>query len=146
MCENCRASAAHSLLAKRNSTFSTPILQLTNTVADSTQDKYTNDYPGDVEETFPLAERIFRQPLMRIRWVCHSCSTTFIDHQKKCRKCTHERCKYCTRDPPEKVRPPPDPSTLHSLEDQAGLRGGEGERRSSWVFLSLHGEDYDIQI
>ena len=82
--------------------------------------KYPDGYPGDVEETFPLSQRALRPIRTRYRWTCHGCSTTFKEHEKKCRECEHERCEQCPRHPPKKSKPAPNPDVIKSLEEKMG--------------------------
>lgn len=85
--------------------------------------KHPNGYPGDVEETFPLAQRTLRSPRTRFRWECHTCYQPFIEHEKVCRGCQHERCNQCPRKPPKKVRAQPDPEVVRSVEEKMAKMG-----------------------
>ncbi|MCJ1229229.1 hypothetical protein MMC12_005894 [Toensbergia leucococca] len=80
--------------------------------------KHPNGYPGDREETYPLAERHLRTIRTRIRYTCHTCSTTFKEDEKLCASCGHERCDECPRSPPR--RPPEglDEEAVGSVEER----------------------------
>ncbi|EEP75809.1 conserved hypothetical protein [Uncinocarpus reesii 1704] len=80
--------------------------------------KYPDGYPGDAEPPYEPPERVWRKPRRRIRWTCHSCSTMFPCGVKICPKCEHERCTDCTRDPPKKIKPEPDPELLRRVEEK----------------------------
>ena len=74
-----------------------------------------------MEETFPLAPRNRKPIRLRFRWECHGCNASFVEHEKVCRQCQHERCEQCPRHPPKKAKPPPpDPGVLRSLEERLG--------------------------
>ncbi|MCJ1472285.1 hypothetical protein MMC13_000932 [Lambiella insularis] len=87
--------------------------------------KFPNGYPGDVEETFPLAERKLRPIRTRIRWQCHGCNKMFTEHAKTCATCEHERCEQCMRHPPKRIKPGPSPEVLQSLEEKMARVGLE---------------------
>ncbi len=80
--------------------------------------KYPDGYPGDTEETFPLAERTLKNTRMRVRWECHECKTFFRSGERTCKNCKHERCETCQRIPPKKVKREPDPSAVQGLEEK----------------------------
>lgn len=80
--------------------------------------KWPNGYPGDQEETFPLAERSMKQPRTRYRWECHECQKVFIEHEKTCRGCNHDRCNDCPRKPPKKTKKELDPDAVRSVEER----------------------------
>lgn len=80
--------------------------------------KYPEGYPGDAEETFPLALRELRRIRTRVRWTCHACQTVFKDHEKICGSCSHERCNECGRQPPKKVRAPLDEAAVQSISEK----------------------------
>lgn len=64
--------------------------------------KYPNGYPNDAEpppELYPLMEREYRKPRVRVRWTCHTCEGIFKEGSKTCAKCNHERCDQCSRWP-----------------------------------------------
>jgi hypothetical protein len=93
-----------------------PILPLT--LSRPKEKKWPNGYPGDTAETFPLSERRFRNIRQRVRWQCHTCQTFFLDEQRECGQCQHQRCDDCTRIPPKKVKKEPDPAVVQSLEEK----------------------------
>lgn len=80
--------------------------------------KWPNGYPGDKEETYPLAERRLRAIRTHVRWECHSCKAMFKDHEKTCGSCQHQLCDQCKRHPPKRVKPPPDEAVVKSLEER----------------------------
>ncbi|MCJ1249749.1 hypothetical protein MMC30_006975 [Trapelia coarctata] len=82
--------------------------------------KYPHGYPGDVPETFPLAERKLRPIRHRTRYTCHACTRVFLDHERICAECRHERCADCPRQPPKKVRPEVREDVLASLAEKLG--------------------------
>ncbi|KAF2672206.1 hypothetical protein BT63DRAFT_411493 [Microthyrium microscopicum] len=47
--------------------------------------------------------RVEKKIRMRIRHKCHKCETSFSQN-KPCRKCQHERCRECPRDPMRRNR------------------------------------------
>ncbi len=77
--------------------------------------KYAEGYPGDKEETFPMAIRHHRDVRVHVRWTCEKCSTMFKDLEKICGKCGHERCNECTRQPPKKEEGL-DPAAVERIE------------------------------
>lgn len=79
-------------------------------------DKYPHGYPGDTEETFPLARRELRSIRVHVRWTCHECKTLFKDTETTCGKCSHERCDHCSREPPETRKEPLDEEAVKSIE------------------------------
>ncbi|KAI9842495.1 MAG: hypothetical protein M1837_007089 [Sclerophora amabilis] len=81
--------------------------------------KYPTGYPGDAEAPQTLStgkQRTYRKPRMTVKWYCHSCDAVFISHTKTCEQCNHERCEECRRVPPKKIKPPPDPEVMRSVE------------------------------
>ncbi|KAL9116918.1 MAG: hypothetical protein Q9187_006552 [Circinaria calcarea] len=80
--------------------------------------KWPNGYPGDKEETYPLAERQLRAIRTRIRWECHSCKVMFKDHEKTCGSCQHRLCDQCKRHPPKRVKLQPDEGVVKSMEEK----------------------------
>lgn len=44
-------------------------------------------------------ERVFRKPRQRVRWNCDQCNTLFLEGQRTCRQCGHEKCENCGRHP-----------------------------------------------
>ncbi|MCJ1404043.1 hypothetical protein MMC11_007267 [Xylographa trunciseda] len=82
--------------------------------------KFPYGYPGDTVETFPLAERTLRPIRTRTRYQCHECKKLFLEHEKICGGCKHERCEHCLRQPPKKVKPEPAPEVLQSVEQRMG--------------------------
>ncbi|KAI4143418.1 MAG: hypothetical protein LQ340_007011 [Diploschistes diacapsis] len=87
--------------------------------------KWPEGYPGDIEETFPLALRVPKPVRTRYRWECHECRKPFIEHQKTCGQCQHERCDDCPRKPPKKVKKLPDPDVVRSVEEKMAALGLE---------------------
>ena len=96
---------------------------MTNTCPRPKSDKWPEGYPGDVPETFPLAERRYRPARTRYRWECHACNKAFIEHETVCRGCQHERCDDCPRRPPKKVKAEPHPDVIRSVEEKMGQIG-----------------------
>ena len=89
--------------------------------------KWPEGYPGDVEESFPLAQRVPRQVRTRYRWECHTCQKPFMEHEKVCAGCRHERCEQCPRKPPKKTKKTQDPAVVRSVEEKMASMGlGEG--------------------
>ncbi|KAK2737425.1 hypothetical protein FQN57_007515 [Myotisia sp. PD_48] len=80
--------------------------------------KYPDGYPGDVDPPYELPERVWKKPRRRVRWTCHSCSAQFLNGDKTCGSCNHDRCKDCIRDPPKKIKPEPDPEVLRRVEEK----------------------------
>ncbi|EFW14189.1 hypothetical protein D8B26_002443 [Coccidioides posadasii str. Silveira] len=80
--------------------------------------KYPDGYPGDAEPPYEPPERVWRKPRRRVRWTCHSCSALFPSGEKICPQCEHGRCQDCTRDPPKKIKPEPDPELLRRVEER----------------------------
>lgn len=87
--------------------------------------KYPDGYPGDAFST---------NTSLPVKYACSKCSKVFpaVPHpdsdegkalaadttaeKQKCVRCGHERCDECSRAPPQKVEPVPDPEVLKSLE------------------------------
>ncbi|KZF23220.1 hypothetical protein L228DRAFT_106577 [Xylona heveae TC161] len=91
--------------------------------------KYPDGYPGDAEpepEPAPPKQRTFKKVRTRVRWYCHDCSTMYSESAKECSECGHERCQQCNRVPPKKIKPPPDPEVLRSLEARLAAMGFSG--------------------
>lgn len=63
--------------------------------------KYPNGYPGDVEPEVEKEKpkRDYKKPRMRIRYTCHNCSNLYLQGDKACSQCQHERCEDCKRYP-----------------------------------------------
>ena len=40
----------------------------------------------------------------------------FVEHEKTCCECRHERCEQCVRHPPKKAKAEPSQEVLRSLE------------------------------
>lgn len=80
--------------------------------------KHPDGYPGDTEETYPLARRELREIRTHVRWTCHSCRTVFKDLEKTCRSCGHARCGDCPREPPESEKEPVDESVVESVAEK----------------------------
>ncbi|KAI9821514.1 MAG: hypothetical protein M1826_000636 [Phylliscum demangeonii] len=87
--------------------------------------KYPNGYPGDAapeDEAAPgpapprIKERTFKKVRMPVRWFCHDCDHLFIQRDKSCPGCDHQRCDQCRRVPPKKVKLPPDEAVVKSVE------------------------------
>ena len=100
-------SAVRSVHASRKSPVHSKRYEAVLNVARPKLNKYPGGYPGDTEETFPLAERSFKSIRTRFRYQCHSCSTIFKEHEKICASCQHELCPECPRHPPKKIRTQP---------------------------------------
>ncbi|MCJ1463471.1 hypothetical protein MMC07_002078 [Pseudocyphellaria aurata] len=79
-------------------------------------DKYPHGYPGDTEETFPLARRELRSIRTHVRWTCHECNTLFQDTETTCGNCSHKRCGDCPREPPKTPPEPSDEEAVQSIE------------------------------
>ena len=62
--------------------------------------------------------RVEKQILMRIRYNCHRCQTTF-GATSVCPECEHQRCRKCPRHPPKRPRPR-NSETGGSLADRNG--------------------------
>jgi len=82
------------------------------------KEKYPEGYPGDTEQTFPLAQREMRPTRTKVRWNCEKCETTFKDHEKICKNCAHEKCDNCPRQPLQKVKRPLDEDAVKSVEER----------------------------
>ncbi|KAK2766834.1 hypothetical protein FQN54_006148 [Arachnomyces sp. PD_36] len=80
--------------------------------------KYPDGYPGDAEPPIERPQRVWQKPRRRVRWTCHDCSKMFLEGERQCSKCGHDRCKECTRDPPKKVKPAPDPEIVRRVEEK----------------------------
>ncbi|KAF6223843.1 hypothetical protein HO173_013174 [Letharia columbiana] len=81
-------------------------------------DKYLEGYPGDTEETFPLAKREMRSIRTHVRWNCEKCETLFQDTEKTCGHCGHEKCNECPRQPPKTVKRTLDDEAVKSVEER----------------------------
>ncbi|KAI9862074.1 MAG: hypothetical protein M1813_004846 [Trichoglossum hirsutum] len=82
--------------------------------------KYPDGYPGDAE---PEPEKVrpartFKKIRRRVRWNCHLCQSLFTEGSKNCGSCGHERCSECTREPPKRTKPPPDPEVVKSVAEK----------------------------
>ncbi|KAH0545516.1 hypothetical protein FGG08_000346 [Glutinoglossum americanum] len=80
--------------------------------------KYPDGYPGDAEPEPERPERTFKKVRRRVRWYCHSCQGLFMEGSKTCSNCNHERCPDCTREPPKRIKPPPDPEVVKSVAEK----------------------------
>lgn len=81
-------------------------------------DKHLEGYPGDTEETFPLAKREMRSIRTHVRWNCEKCETLFQDTEKTCGHCGHEKCDECPRQPPKTVKRTLDDEAVKSVEER----------------------------
>ena len=81
-------------------------------------DKYPAGYPGDTEETFPLAKRELKSIRTHVRWNCEKCERLFKDTEKFCGNCGHEKCDDCPRHPAQKSKPTPDEDAVRSVEER----------------------------
>lgn len=84
------------------------------------QKKWPNGYPGDTAELLPLVERVRKPIRLRYRWECHTCQKYFIEHEKKCRGCGHDRCDVCVRIPPKKTKKQIPEQTMKAFEEKIG--------------------------
>ncbi|KAI9795570.1 MAG: hypothetical protein M1833_006970 [Piccolia ochrophora] len=95
--------------------------------------KYPNGYPGDAQpsederELVPKKERTYKKTRRVVKITCHSCDQLFTRGSKVCASCDHERCEQCPRVPPKKVKPPPDPAVVKSVEDKLAAMDLGGE-------------------
>jgi len=80
--------------------------------------KYPDGYPGDAEPEIELPAREYKKPRVRIRYTCHSCSRLFMQGEKQCTQCQHEKCADCPRQPPKKIRPEADPDIIARVEEK----------------------------
>ena len=81
-------------------------------------EKYSDGYPGDREEMYPLVTRYRKQIRVHVRWTCHTCQKSFKDHEKICAGCGHERCNECPRYPPKKAKKEFDEEVIRSVEEK----------------------------
>jgi len=81
-------------------------------------DKYPDGYPGDVEPPSEPPPRVWKKPRRRLRYYCHKCSTMYSPGDDNCGQCGQERGTDTIRDPPKKVKPPPDPDVLRRVEER----------------------------
>ena len=54
---------------------------------------------GSVGPAAHVRQRVFRKPRMRVRWTCERCSSLLGDDRRVCKRCMHERCDACIREP-----------------------------------------------
>ncbi|KAF2217196.1 hypothetical protein CERZMDRAFT_33096 [Cercospora zeae-maydis SCOH1-5] len=54
--------------------------------------------PNDEAPMARAVQRVYRKPRQRIRYTCEQCSTMFAGHDQ-CRRCGHQRCDDCVRQP-----------------------------------------------
>lgn len=54
----------------------------------------------------------------RTRYACHTCDKVFLDHERVCAECRHERCADCPRTPPKKMRPEVGEDVVRSLAEK----------------------------
>ena len=80
--------------------------------------KYPTGYPGDQEETFPLAKRELKNVRAHVKWNCEKCETLFKDTEKTCRNCGHEKCENCPSHPPRKPKRTLDEDAVKSVEER----------------------------
>ena len=81
-------------------------------------DKHPDGYPGDTEETFPLATREMRSIRTHVRWNCEKCERLFKDTEKICGNCGHEKCDECPRHPPKRAKGTLDNDAVKSVEER----------------------------
>lgn len=87
------------------------------------QKKFPDGYPGDAfgssdDESVSLAPRVYTKPRRLARYMCHDCNAIFVHGDPKCPKCGHEKCPACSRVPPRKVKPEPDPEAVRRVEER----------------------------
>lgn len=70
----------------------------------------------DAEKAPPSTRRELRPIRIHVRWECHQCSVPFKDTEKICRKCGHEQCENCIREPPLESDEQLDPDAVQSVE------------------------------
>ena len=81
-------------------------------------EKSFDDYPGDTEETSPLAKQEMKSIRNPVRWNCEKCETLFKDTETVCSNCGHEKCDDCPRYPPKRVKQTPDDDAVKSVEEK----------------------------
>jgi len=78
------------------------------------------DTPGEqpfIPTMVATVQRVHRKPRQRVRWTCDKCDAIFTDGNR-CRSCDHRRCEGCVRSPAKRMRPPPDPAVVQSVNDR----------------------------
>ncbi|CAI7664556.1 unnamed protein product [Penicillium bialowiezense] len=84
--------------------------------------KYPDGYPGDAEPPKALPNRTFRRPRHRVHYVCHVCTTSYLEDKNTCMKCGQVKCAETIRIPPKKIKREPDPELVQTVEERlAGL-------------------------
>ncbi|PPJ50756.1 hypothetical protein CBER1_07454 [Cercospora berteroae] len=78
--------------------------------------------PDDEAPVVRAVQRVYRKPRQRVRYTCEQCDTLFVDHDQ-CRRCGHERCDGCLRQPPKRTAAAPDPEVVRSLEARLAAHG-----------------------
>ncbi|KAK9858777.1 hypothetical protein MYU51_018123 [Penicillium brevicompactum] len=85
-------------------------------------DKYSDGYPGDADPPKALPNRTFRMPRHRVHYVCHVCTTSYLQDSDTCTKCGQVKCAETIRIPPKKIKREPDPEVVRTVEERlAGL-------------------------
>jgi len=91
-------------------------------------EKYPDGYPGDVDPPYEPPLRTFKRPRIRVRHYCHKCNTMYSHGNDVCSHCGQEKGDDTIRDPPKKVKQPPDPEVVRRVEERLAalvLRGQE---------------------
>ncbi|CAG7941772.1 unnamed protein product [Penicillium salamii] len=81
-------------------------------------DKYPDGYPGDADPPKALPDRAFKRPRQRIHYLCHVCTTTYLQDSETCAGCGQVKCAETIRIPPKKVKREPDPELVRSVEEK----------------------------
>ncbi|KAL2402699.1 hypothetical protein ABEF93_003519 [Exophiala dermatitidis] len=83
-------------------------------------------------------ERVSKNIRMRVRYTCHSCSTTF-GRDRVCATCHHRRCAQCSRYPPKRIGPRQRPTGSNVPQDSTEAPPG--------VALAAHRElQADVEL
>lgn len=89
--------------------------------------------------------RVQKKIRMRVRYKCHQCEANFTQG-KTCRKCSHERCRECPRDPVKKNKERSDQFHTResresiSAENQPDLPGPSYAKQSQIKFPQSSGQ------
>lgn len=112
-CENCNHTRC--ALCPRDPYVSPRFpLYLSLTKASPKKEKYLKGYPGDTEQTQPET----KSTRTKVRWICEKCESTFMDFQKFCGNCGHQKCNTCARRPPQIATRPLDEGEVKSVEER----------------------------
>ncbi|CAG7919119.1 unnamed protein product [Penicillium olsonii] len=81
-------------------------------------DKYPDGYPGDADPPKAKPDRVYKKPRHRVHYVCHVCTTSYLQDSDTCASCGQTKCAETIRIPPKKVKREPDPELVRSVEEK----------------------------